>query len=98
RSTLFPYTTLFRSHRHAQLYAAARRYVLLPAAFAPFAEPGDRERIDALVDTGIPAQATRVVTEKLAEGSAAARYVQCAFFPRDVLAGERHIATVAHVC
>ena len=81
--------------RHAQLYAAARRYVLLPAAFAPFAEPGDRERIDALVDTGIPAQAARVVTNELAEGSAAARYVQCVFFPRDVLAGEYDIATRA---
>jgi hypothetical protein len=40
----------FQSH-HEQLYAAARRYVLLPAAFAPFAESPDRERIDALVDT-----------------------------------------------
>src|SRR5439155_15872270 len=55
--------------RHAQLSAAARRHVFLPAAFAPFAEPGDRERIDALVDTGIPAQAARVVSNELAEGS-----------------------------
>jgi hypothetical protein len=81
--------------RHAQLYAAARRYVLLPAAFAPFAEPGDRERIDALVDTGIPAQAARVVSNELAEGSAAARYAQCVFFPSDVLAGDYDIATRA---
>ncbi len=72
---------------HAQLSAAARRYVLLPAAFAPFAEPTDRERIDALVDTGIPAQATRVVTNELAGESAAARYVQCAFFHVDILTG-----------
>ena len=79
-------------HRHERLYAAARRYVLLPAAFAPFAEPADRERIDALVDTGIPAQAARVVTNELAEGSAAARYVQCVFFPMDVLAGEYDVA------
>jgi hypothetical protein len=78
--------------RHARLSAAARRYVLLPAAFAPFAEPADRERIDALVDKGIPAQAARVVTNELAEGSAAARYAQCVFFPRDVLAGEYDIA------
>src|SRR2546428_5852374 len=82
-------------HSHARLYAAARRYVLLPAAFAPFAEPADRERIDALVDTGIPAQATRVVTNELAEGSAAARYAQCVFFPIDVLTGAYDIATRA---
>ena len=81
--------------RHAQLYAAARRYVLLPAAFAPFAEPGDRERIDALVGTGIPAQAASVVSHELAEGSAAARYAQCVFFPSDVLAGDYDIATRA---
>ena len=80
---------------HAQLSAAARRYVLLPATFAPFAEPEDRERIDALVDTGIPAQATRVVTNELAEGSAAARYAQCVFFPIDVLTGAYDIATRA---
>ncbi len=79
-------------HRHARLYAAARRYVLLPAAFAPFAAPEDRERIDALVDTGIPAQAVRVVTNELAEKSAAARYVRCAFFPMDVLTGAYDIA------
>jgi hypothetical protein len=78
--------------RHEQLYAAARRYVLLPAAFAPFAESTDRERIDALVDTGIPAQANRVVTNELAGGSAASRYVQCVFFPIDVLAGAYDIA------
>ncbi len=78
--------------RHAPLYAAARRYVLLPAAFAPFAEPADRERIDALVTTGIPTAATRVVTNELAGESAAARYVQCAFFPMDVLAGTYDIA------
>jgi len=79
-------------HSHARLYAAARRYVLLPAAFAPFAEPADRERIDALVDTGIPAQAARVVTNELAGVSAAARYVQCVFFPMDVLTGEYDVA------
>jgi len=82
-------------HSHAWLYAVARRYVLLPAAFALFAEPADRERIDALVDTGIPAQAARVVTNELAEGSAAAQYVQCVFFPIDVLAGDYDIATRA---
>jgi hypothetical protein len=81
--------------RHAQLYTAARRYVLLPAAFAPFAQPEDRERIDALVDTGIAAQAVRVVTNELAEKSAAARYVRCAFFPMDVLTGAYDIARQA---
>jgi hypothetical protein len=35
-------------HSHARLSAAARRYVLMPAAFAPFAEPADRERIARL--------------------------------------------------
>ena len=79
-------------HRHAGLSAAARRYVLLPAAFAPFAARGDRERVDALVDTGIPAQARRVVMNELAGVSAAARYVQCVFFPMDVLAGEYDLA------
>jgi len=82
-------------HRHAPLSAAARRYVLLPAAFAPFAEPGDRERIDALVHTGIPAQAARVVINELAGESATARYVQCAFFHVDILAGAYDIATRA---
>jgi hypothetical protein len=78
--------------RHAQLYAVARRYVLLPAAFAPFAEEADRERIDELVDTGIPTQATRMVTNELAEESAAARYAQCVSFSRDVLAGAYDLA------
>jgi hypothetical protein len=67
----------------------------MPAAFAPFAEPADRERIARLVETGIPAQAARVVTNELAEGSAAAQYAQCVFFPIDVLAGEYDIATRA---
>jgi hypothetical protein len=79
-------------HTHAGLSAAARRYVFLPAAFAPFAEPEDRERIDALVEAGIPAQATRVVANELAEGSAAARYTQCVLFPIDVLAGAYDLA------
>ena len=78
--------------RHERLYAAARRYVLLPAAFAPFAEPADRERIDTLVTTGILAAATRVVANELAGVSAAARYVQCVFFHRDVLAGAYDVA------
>src|SRR5712691_7300634 len=82
-------------HNHEQLYAAARRYVLLPAAFAPFAEPADRERIDELVTTRIPATATRVVTTGLADVSAPARYVQCVFFSMDVLAGEYDIAKYA---
>jgi hypothetical protein len=79
-------------HHHAQLAAAARRYILLPAAFAPFAEDGDRERIDALVATRIPATATRVVTNELAEESATGRYVQCVFFHVDILAGAYDIA------
>ena len=78
--------------RHAQLAAAARRYLLLPAAFAPFAAEGDRERIDALVTTRIPATATRVVTNELAEASATGRYVQCVFFHADILAGAYDIA------
>jgi hypothetical protein len=79
-------------HSHGLLYAAARRHGLLPAAFAPFAERADRERIDELVTTRIPAAANRVVTDALAGMSAASRYVQCVFFARDVLAGEYDVA------
>jgi hypothetical protein len=79
-------------HRHERLYAAARRYVLLPAAFAPFSDPADRERIAELVTTQIPAAATRAVTNEWAGVSAAAQYVQCVFFPMDVLAGEYDVA------
>ena len=35
------------------------------------------------------------MTNELAGGSAASRYVQCVFFPIDVLAGEYDIATRA---
>jgi len=68
---------------------------MLPAAFAPFAEEGDRERIDALVTTRLPTTATRVVTNELAEKSAAGRYVQCVFFHVDILAGAYDIAQYA---
>jgi hypothetical protein len=65
---------------------------LLPAIFAPFATPADRERLDALVTMRIPAGATRVVSNERAGVSAAARYRQCVFFHSDVLAGEYDLA------
>jgi hypothetical protein len=78
--------------RHARLAAAARRYVLLPAAFAPFAEETDFGRLEALVETGLPARAGRAVTEELAEESAAARYVHCVFFAPAMRAGTYDLA------
>ena len=83
------YHALLQSHEH--LYTAARRHVLLPAAFVPFAEREDRERIDALVTTWLPAAANRVI-DALTGVSVAARYVQCVFFTMDVLTGEYDIA------
>jgi hypothetical protein len=70
------------------LYAAAVRYVMLPIAFAPFIERAEKERIDRLVSTWMPAQAKSAMAAYLRGLPAAHRYGQCTDFKRDVLAGE----------
>jgi len=88
-------------HRNGLLYDAAVRYVLLPVAFAPFIEGAERERIERLVSTWIPAQAKSAMTAYLQGLPAAHRYSQCTDFKRDVLAGEydaaRHVPQAAKV-
>jgi hypothetical protein len=74
--------------RNELLYAAAVRYVMLPIAFAPFIERAEKERIDRVVSTWMPAQAKSTMTAYLRGLPAAHRYSQCTDFKRDVLAGE----------
>jgi hypothetical protein len=74
--------------KNGVLYDAAVRYVMLPVAFAPFIERAEKERIDRLVSTWMPAQAKSAMTAYLRGLPAAQRYSQCTDFKRDVLAGE----------
>jgi hypothetical protein len=74
--------------RNELLYAAAVRYVMLPIAFAPFIERAEKERIDRLLSTWLPAQAKSAMTAYLRGLPAAHRYSQCTDFKKDVLAGE----------
>ena len=87
--------------RNGLLYDAAVRYVMLPVAFAPFIERAEKERIDRLVSTWMPAQAKSAMTAYLQGLPAAHRYSQCTDFKRDVLAGEfdaeKHVPQAAKV-
>ena len=87
--------------RNGLLYDAAVRYVMLPVAFAPFIERAERERIERLVNTGIPARAKSAMLTYLQGLPAAYRYSQCTDFKSDVLAGEydaaKHIPQAAKV-
>jgi hypothetical protein len=74
--------------RNGLLYDAAVRYVMLPVAFAPFIERAEKERIERLVDTLIPARAKSAMITYLRGLPAAYRYSQCTDFKSDVLAGE----------
>jgi hypothetical protein len=87
--------------RNGLFYDAAVRYVMLPVAFAPFIEHAERERIERLVSTWIPARAKSAMNAYLRGLSAAHRYSQCTDFKRDVLAGEydaaKHVPQAAKV-
>ena len=82
-------------HRHARLVAAARRAVLLPAAFAPVAEAPDVERFDTVatvVHPESPARAARLVAAELAAVPVPVRDAQCAPFATEMRAGDYDIA------
>jgi hypothetical protein len=87
--------------RNGLLYNAAVRYVMLPVAFAPFIERAERERIERLANTWIPAQAKSTITAYLQGLPAAQQYSQCTDFKSDVLAGEydaaKHVPQAAKV-
>jgi hypothetical protein len=87
--------------RNGLLHDAAIRYVMLPVAFAPFIERAERERIERLVNTWIPARAKSAIIAYLQGLPAAHRYSQCTDFKSDVLAGEydaaKHVPQAAKV-